>query len=152
MVVGHVLRSLSNEWNSFVRKMRKLILDGRRRNAYVVTSVNFGNEKIQLLLQKYKCFELSHLLLLTLFGHNFSHINPSFIISNTNKQIILHIDSMEAVNDLFVLNGLCALKFKNEWKSNDDLKTINLRTCCGKLLLRKRNGDARRITIGYIEN
>ena len=90
---------------------------------------------------------MSYLLLLTLFGPKFTNIIPQcFILSNTNRQIVIHMDSMEVIQKVFEIKGLCAFVMKYPDMYNDQITIV--RTCAGKLTLRNRNSNKQ--TVGYI--
>jgi hypothetical protein len=143
-----VLKSMSNEWRGFVLKIHRLLKKIPARTNRI-WHVRFGNEEVEIRMQKYKTFEFSYLLLLTLFGANFTNLPQCYIVSNTKRQVVIHIDAMEAVRNMFEIKALSAFEVRYEQDvntmSNDQ---IIVRTTAGKLTLKRRNTNQQ--AVGYI--
>ena len=104
-IMQSVLISISNEWMGYVKKMKNILKKIPVTTSRMILHVRFGREAVEIRGQKYKTFDISYLLLLTLFGPNFTNIPQCFILSNTKRQIVMHMDSMEVVRKVFEIKG-----------------------------------------------
>ena len=141
-VKKRVMESLSYEWDAVVQFFRNCITRQPRKEVSSMV-YTFGNEKVHIHSQTYREFRFSYLLEITIFGRDFSNMKRNELISNTKKQVLLHVSSQNRMKKLFSKEELNATEFVME---KDDSKYVH--TCCAKVNIIK-NG---RNIIGYILN
>ena len=131
-----IARSITNEWNQLVVKLRNATT---RRPSRTLSSkiVYFGSERVQLRAQVFRTFALTDLLSVCVLGPNHCKLKESEIQVETKKQFTAYIASRRRAMEIFAMEGLCAVDFKYPQHN---------RSICGKVNIFK-NG---RNMIGYI--
>ena len=76
----------------------------------------FGKESFVLQSQIFCSYQLSHLMILTLFGLNFCKLFLYEQVEKSRCTTILLIASCRRINELFTFNGVCACKFNDNVK------------------------------------
>ena len=127
-----VFRSMAIEWEQIVGIFRRMILFPRPRNDLLTKSYKFGTENVVVGNQIYRCFRLSHLIVLTLFGPEFSKVEKYCLISRTKKVCIIHIDTIKTMKRLFTIADECAVEYKNCKNGYESVQS-----CCGKVRVEK---------------
>ena len=95
--------------------------------------LNWGPEKLTVGYRSYRMIHIGRLLLLTLFGHNFSiffgYERREYGKGGKLKWHLFHIASQICLKRLFTINDWCALEFDGD---------VGKRTCCGRVAVRRR--------------
>ena len=133
----HCLVSMSNEFTNVIcRKMFYAIQNPPRRKIFS-TYRKFVFESFQIQTQTYREMYISHLLLVSLFGSNYSKVLSTEKVYQSDKVTLFHFASKRRFKDLFTQNDLCAVE-----------RTVDKVTygCAGKVQLKIQNYNC----VGYI--
>ena len=132
--------SLTQELNRLVTFMHCAI----RKRSKITDSVlvkKFGKETVKLGIQIYRSFYLNHILQITMFGLNLSHVSNSEIVYKTDKVTVVHIHSKKRLLDLFTINDVCPFMMNDE-------KNSRVITCAGKVSVCDCNTNKE--IVGYV--
>ena len=110
-----ILTTLSMEW----KNVCKMLYLSTTKYSPVVNSTKtyrFGNEIVSLNSQKYTCFCLTYLLLLSISGSPlYSNLNSYEIVHRYKKSVVLHLFSYKRMMDLFTFGGK---SFATHWRND----------------------------------
>ena len=96
---GNILESLTLEQN-FIGVLISAVVH-KHRTPLSQLEVCFGKERVKILSQSYRKFDISFLLQLCIFGKGFSNLKYHEIISKTEKTIFIHIELAIQMKELF---------------------------------------------------
>ena len=141
-----VFNSIDIEWAKLIGMFRRMIVySSKNKSCDRLKRYVFGNERIMVMNHVYRSFGMTHLLRCTLFGDNLQNIDSKIIRFKSDKCVVLHVDSMSAMKNLFTFENECCVCFEvnHVKKSSNTL----LHSCCGKLRLENNDGMS---NVGYI--
>ena len=127
---SEVFHSLAVEWGQIVGLFRRTIKYKKASMEEKMKVYMFGKEKVKILSQSFRFFRLSHIMTLTLFGDRFSKIESDHMIQETKKSVVLHLDTMKAIRNIFIISNESAVFFQSVINES----TIS-QSCCGKVRL-----------------
>ena len=135
--------ALSKDHYKFINTIQNMLRTKKISMKQCMEVKKFRKKQVEIGIKVYKCFYLSHLLNLNLFGHNYSLFNNRLeIVERKKKSIIVYINSMERMISLFYRNGISAFGYEGQ----DNL----FYSCAGKVILRNTRSDKE--SVGYIIN
>jgi hypothetical protein len=71
---------------------------------------NYLYGKITVHSQTFRSFDMTPLFIGIIFGTTFEHLYEREILYRSNKVIVVHINTMKRVNELFTFEGISALR------------------------------------------
>ena len=124
----NIVRSLSIEWDN-IFKIFKWCIMRKPKASLACREYWFGNEQVTLHSQSFRTFTIPLLLRLCIFGKEYCNLTAAEVIRKTKRVTLIHISSQERMEELFTLQGRCAVKFEVEV----DRIVACERTCSGKV-------------------
>lgn len=137
-LMPHVLQEISLDWEHMVQVLKNAITRPPKRGLSKDT-VMFGKERVVMWSQAYRSTFLSLLLKYTLFGVKERRITKKEVIYKSKNVTVIHLASLERIQEVFTVSGLCGVSFG---KVNGSTMSS-----CGKINFMVRG---RRNIVGYI--
>jgi hypothetical protein len=131
-----VLNAMTLDWARMVSLFRTCVTR-RQKQTQSSVSVFFGKEKVHIINQSYRRFEVNELIRLCLFGKDLGKLRVDEVVLRSKKMCLIHIASEQRMRNLFTQEGLCASSF---------MITGFRHTCSGKVNTMKDGKNC----IGYI--
>lgn len=146
-----VLDSMSLDWARMVSLFRSCITRRQPVNRTSGVSVLFGREKVNILNQTYRRFEINELIRLCLFGRDLGKLQQDEVVLRTKKTCVIHIASEERMRSLFTKEGLCATSFMIKQCRNTCSRKVNTvkngKLCIGYILNENENGNVWKVQL-----
>lgn len=124
----NIVRSLSIEWHNTFKIFKQCIMR-EPKASLSYREYWFGHERVKFLSQSFRTFTIPLLLRLCIFGREYCHLKAHEVIRKTKRVALIHISSQERMEELFSLQGRCAIRFDVEV----DRIVACERTCSGKV-------------------
>ena len=147
-IVGRNLcDALTRDWESARKVLRRATLEGLRGNKRdSVRRLNWGPERLTVGHRSYRNLHMGRLLVMTLFGDDLSNFfqyerREYGSGKGRRKWNLFHIGSNFRLKRLFTINHWCALDFDGD---------VGRRTCCGRVVVRRRVDGQMRNQNGFV--
>ena len=131
------LNSMSKEWMNISKNFQRSITNKPRAELSPMEYV-FGKERVKLLSQTYRVFQMTNLILFALFGRQRS-LRVHEKIHETRLVRVVHVASQDRIQAILMMNGLCAASIE---------RSGLIYSCSGKVVIRKNNLQG----VGYIKS
>ena len=131
------LNSMTKEWITISKNFQRSITNKPRAELSPMEYV-FGKERVKLLSQTYRVFQMTNLILFALFGRQRS-LRVHEKIHETRLVRVVHVASQDCIQAILMMNGLCASRIE---------RSGLIYSCSGKVILSKND----RQCIGYIKS
>ena len=147
LVGRNLCQALSKDWESVRRILRRATLEGLRGNKRdCVRMLRWGPERMRVGYRSYRHLQMGRLLVMTLFGEDLSHFFQYEMREygsgkGRRKWNLFHIASNARLKRLFTINHWCAVDFDGD---------VGRRTCCGKVVVRRRVGGQMKTQNGFV--